>query len=161
MGLYVIRKTISTDITKIVEIYNSNIKFLVNHLGVEQVDEKFIDKEIMDMKKSNFLSCVIIDLKTDEIIGVLDYKPDITVYLSLIMVHSKFQGKEVGNTIYKNFEQLMLQSQKESIRIDVVNDYTDNVIGFWTKQDFIAQKEIQLQWGDKKFKALVMTKSLI
>lgn len=161
MNLCSIRKATKDDVDKIVEIYNSNSKFLTTHLGVELVDNSFINSEMVQMDAVGFLSCVIINVNTGEIIGVLDYKPDTTVYLSLIMLDSKFHGKGLGTLAYNSFEGDMTRSKKQSIRIDVVNDYAGNVVGFWGKQGFIPQKEIQLKWGSKQSNALVMTKSIL
>lgn len=158
--MYEIREATETDIKSIVRIYNSNAKFLVNHLGMESVDDKFILNEMQEMKMITFLSCVIIDLSTNMVIGVLDYKPDNTVYLSLLMIDSKHQKCGVGMSVYKQFEKNMHQLGKDSIRIDVVNDYIGNVVGFWKKQGFISKNEIKLSWGQKKSTAVVMIKSL-
>lgn len=160
MNLYSIRKATKYDVDKIVEIYNSNTKFLINHLGIEVVDHNFIKSEMTEMDKIGFISCVIFDKNTDEIIGVIDYKPDKTVYLSLFMINSSLCGKGIGSLAYRYFEDNMLLSKKRAIRIDVVNDYDGNAIVFWRKQGFVPQKEIQLKWGNKKSNALVMIKLL-
>lgn len=160
MNLYSIRKATKDDVDKIVEIYNSNKEFLVNHLGVECVDYSFISSEMNEMEVAGFLSTVIIDKARHEIIGVLDYKPESSAYLSLLMIHSKFHGKGMGTLMYKCFEKDILRAQKQRIRIDVVNDYENNLVGFWRQQDFISQKEIELEWGNKKSNALAMMKSL-
>ncbi|MEG1207359.1 MAG: GNAT family N-acetyltransferase [Angelakisella sp.] len=161
MDLFGMRKAAKDDIDKIVEIYNSNDKFLSNHLGVTTVDAQFIRNEMEEMEAVGFLSCVIFDAETDNIVGVLDYKPDATVYLSIVMLNSKFQGKGVGSSVYKFFEEAMMQSEKQSIRIDVVNEYAGNVVEFWHKQGFLPQKEVQLVWAGKKSNALVMIKHLV
>lgn len=160
MNLYEIRKASGDDIHKIVEIYNSNSIFLINHLGLEYVDETFISNEISEMKSMGFQFCVIADVQTGDIIGVIDFKPDTDVYLSLIMMDSKLHGKGSGTLVYRMFENEMLQSGKHSIRIDVVNDYDDNVVVFWKKQGFIPQDEIYLKWGNKNSKALTMIKDM-
>lgn len=160
MNLYKIRKASIDDIHKIVEIYNSNKIFLVNHLGLEYVDEDFIGSEINEMKSMGFQSCVVADARTGDAIGVMDFKPDAYIYLSLIMIDSRFHGKGTGTLIYRMFENEMQQSGKYSIRIDVVNDYDDNVVEFWKKQGFIPKDEIHLKWGNKNSKALTMIKDI-
>lgn len=158
--MYKIRQGEKSDIEAIVKVYNSNIKFLANHLGVESVDSKFIFEEMQEMKGMGFVSCVIVGPSTDAIVGVLDYKPDNTVYLSLIMIDLEHQKCGTGGAVYKQFEQDMKRRGKAAIRIDVVNDYTGNVVGFWEKQGFIPKDEIQLSWGQKQSTAVVMTKNL-
>lgn len=44
------------------------------------------------------------------------------------------------------------------MRIDVIDDYEGNVVGFWEKQGFILQDRIVLEWGGKKSSACVMKK---
>lgn len=160
MNDYIIRNTTKNDIADITRIYNSNHKFLTNHLGIAFVNTDFITNEISEMQTMNFLSCVICDSQTDSIIGVIDYKPDDTVYLSLLMLDYSKQKNGNGQKIYKLFEDNMLKSSKRSIRIDVVNDYAENVVSFWEHQGFIPQNEIDLLWGNKKSRAIVMKKSL-
>lgn len=160
IDLYEIREATEADINAIVRVYNSNVEFLVNHLGVEAVDDKFICNEMQEMKMLKFLSCAIIDLSTNMIIGVLDYKPDNTVYLSLMMLDSEQQKCGVGMAVYNQFEKNMRQLGKGSIRIDVVNDYIGNAVEFWKKQGFISKDEIELNWGEKQSTAIVMIKVL-
>lgn len=158
--MYEMREAAESDINVIVRIYNSNTKFLINHLGVEAVDDKFIFNEMQEMKAMSFLPCVIIDLSTNVVIGIIDYKPDNTVYLSLMMIDSEYQKCGVGMSVYNQFEKNMYQLGKSSIRIDVVNDYIGNVVEFWKKQGFISKEEIKLSWGKKQSTAVVMIKSL-
>ncbi len=161
MKAYSIRKVTKDDVCTIVEIYNSNEKFLVNHLGYKSVDDRFINNELVDMETAGFLSCVITDVETGNIIGVVDYKPDTTVYLSLIMIDKKYHNRGIGALVYNMFEEDMQRSGKQSIRIDVVNDYEGNVVDFWKKQGFIPQEQIKLSWGNKQSNALVMLKALV
>ena len=158
--MYKIRAATKSDIDAIVSVYNSNTDFLVNHLGMELVDNKFVSNEMQEMKSMKFLSCVIIDSSTNTVIGVLDYKPDNAVYLSLMMIDSEHQKCGVGMSVYTQFEKSMHQLGKDSVRIDVVNDYIGNVVEFWEKQGFILKDEIKLSWGQKQSTAVVMIKRL-
>lgn len=54
----------------------------------------------------------------------------------------------------------MLRLGKQSIRIDVVNGYDGNAVKFWENQNFIPQRQIELNWGYKHSNALVMLKAL-
>ncbi len=161
MSQYCIRKVTENDVTDIVRIYNSNKKFLINQLGQASINMNFIRQEMAEMEAMGFLSCIIIDTQTEASVGLIDYKPDDTVYLSLIMLDTRFQGNGIGAQAYHHFEEEMLLQGRQSIRIDVVNDYIGNVVSFWEKQGFIAQNEIQLSWGSKKSNALVMVKTLV
>ena len=112
------------------------------------------------MKKVGFRSCVIVDEETQAVQGVLDYKPDDEVYLSLMMLAAESQGKGIGKMIYSLFEAQMSRENRASIRIDVVNDYPGNVVPYWEKLGFVANETITLEWGDKQSKAVVMRKRL-
>lgn len=160
MEKFYIRELNPNDYKRVAEIYNSNREFLLNHLGVESVDEAFVSDEAVTMKMVGFHSCVIVNKETQTVQGVLDYKPDDEVYLSLMMLAAESQGKGIGNMIYSLFESQMQQEKRDYIRIDVVNDYTDNVIPFWEKLGFVGSETITLEWGNKKSNAVVMKKSI-
>ena len=87
-------------------------------------------------------------------------KPNPEVYLSLLMLSANLQGKGVGSHIYLQFEREMIQDGKNSIRIDVVNDYQRNVVPFWKRQGFLEKENVTLAWGKKKSNAVVMKKNL-
>lgn len=160
MSRYIRRASTEDDIDRIVEIYNSNEEFLINHLGTNKIDSAFI-RENMDLMSSvGFFTDVIIDTNTGVIVGVADYKPDDTVYLSLFMIDSAYQGKGTGGRIFKAFEKELADQGKTDIRLDVVDNYIGNPVGFWEKQGFKVSKKTVMSWGNKKLDALVMTKSL-
>ncbi len=158
MERYYIREITPQDIRSIVNIYNSNSMFLSNHLGLLQIDEKFVINDKNEIGASGFLSCVIVDKETKRVIGVIDYKPENEVYLSLLMIHASFQGNGIGKHIYNMFEESMLRLGKHLIRIDVVNDYVGNVVPFWEKLGFDERRVIRLKWGNKESNALIMKK---
>lgn len=160
MGKYIIRGVQENDYCKIVAIYNSNRTFLLHHLGMEAVTENFVTQEVLTMHKEGFHSCVIVNQETLVVEGVLDYKPNPEVYLSLLMLSADMQGKGEGSNIYLQFEREMIQDGKNSIRIDVVNDYQGNAMPFWKRQGFSEKENIMLEWGKKKSNAVVMKKNL-
>lgn len=160
MSKYIIRDVHKKDIKAIVEIYNSNDQFLFYHLGVKSVDETFMIQEISTMKKLGFRPSVIVNQQNSKIQGILDYKLEQEVYLSLIMLAKNLQGNGTGSSLYSCFESKMIQDKRDSIRIDVVNDYQKNLVAFWKKHGFKEVEEIVLSWGNKKSKAVVMRKYL-
>ena len=159
MGKYIIRAVQENDYYKIAEIYNSNRTFLLHHLGMEAVTENFVAQEVSTMNKEGFHSCVIVNQESLVVEGVLDCKPNPEVYLSLLMLSADMQGKGEGSNIYLQFEREMIQDGKNSIRIDVVNDYQGNAMPFWKRQGFSEKENIMLEWG-KKSNAVVMKKNL-
>lgn len=158
MPEYFIRAAQEVDYASIAAVYNSNPDFLLNHLGMDFIDEAFVAQENNDMRKLGFCSCVIVDCKALMIHGVLDYKPAQETYLSLLMLASDLQGKGVGGRIYADFESQMRQKGSTSIRIDVVNGYSGNLIPFWKRLGFVEEEYVTLEWGNKKSKAIVMRK---
>ena len=157
---YEIRPAAPSDMPDLVRIYNSNPSFLVHHLGSQQVDEDFLRREQREMEAMGFLSCVVVERRTGERIGVLDYHTGETVYLSLLMLDGGWQGDGLGAVIYRQLEGEMARRGAQAIRIDVVDDYAGNVTPFWEKQGFTAQGRVQLDWGDKRSDAAMMVKAL-
>lgn len=147
------------DIDKIVEIYNSNLNFLMAHMGVSNISKEFIYNEINEMKSVGFMSSVIKDNK-GEIIGVCDFKIQEEAYLSLLMIHSKFKGNGLGKEIYNHLERVFKYNNVKRVRMDVVYDYEENVIGFWEKQGFISKEKVELEWNSHKSNAIKMYKSI-
>lgn len=89
MKEFFIRDIHANDYKQVAELYNSNGSFLLNHLGVESIEEDFISEEVSTMSKVGFCSCVIVNTETQMVQGVLDYKPGKEVYLSLLILQSE------------------------------------------------------------------------
>lgn len=147
------------DIDKILDIYNSNTSFLTNHMGTPTISKEFIVKEIEEMKNIGFNSLVIKN-NENNIVGICDFKMADEVYLSLLMIDAKQKRKGLGSEIYNQLEQILKSKNAKRIRIDVVYDYEDNVVGFWEKQGFIYCEKVQLEWNGYKSNAVKMFKSI-
>lgn len=159
MGRYILRASTENDIGRIVEVYNSNEEFLINHVGATAVDENFVRDNVNLMHSAGFFTDVIVDLETGELVGVAEYKPDDTVYLTLFMIDSKYKGG-TGSQAYVAFEEKMAGQGSHSIRLDVVDKYVGNPVGFWEKCGFKITKRTVMSWGNKKRDALVMMKNI-
>lgn len=157
---YLIRDITFKDVDSVVNLYNSNKIFLENHLGLPKVSDEFIHNEIEEMKNIGFSSIFIIDKETEEILGLCDYKLGESVYLSLLMLDGKLKGQGLGRAIYRYLENKFKNQKAKNVRIDVVDDYEENVVGFWEKQGFHFQERVSLQWGEKKSMACVMKKEI-
>ena len=159
MDNYIINTVDQNDITKIIDIYNSNKTFLENHVGISKVSKDFIINEIEEMKNIGFSSLVI---KNNEgnIVGICDFKIGDEVYLSLLMIDAKLKGNGLGRIIYNQLEKIFKAKNSKKIRIDVVYDYEENALGFWEKQGFVPSEEIQLEWNGYKSKAIKMYKNI-
>lgn len=159
MDNYIIDTVDQNDISKIIDIYNSNKTFLENHVGISKVSKDFIVNEIEEMNNIGFSSLVI---KSNEgnIVGMCDFKIGDEVYLSLLIIDAKLKGNGLGRVIYNQLEKIFKTKNSKRIRIDVVYDYEENVLGFWEKQGFVPSEEIQLEWNGYKSKAIKMYKNI-
>ena len=159
MDNYIIEEVKENHIDKIVDIYNSNKKFLKSHMNISSVTSEFSMSEIKEMKDIGFTSTVVKDSRNN-VIGVCEFKVNKEVYLSLLMIDGNIKGKGIGHSIYNTLETTFKIKGANKIRIDVVNEYEGNVIGFWEKQGFILGDEIELQWNKKKLRAVKMYKEI-
>ena len=73
MAQFEIRRALPQDVQRITEIYNSNTEFLLHHLGRERVDRHFIAREMEEMRRVGFLSCVLVERESGRCVGVLDH----------------------------------------------------------------------------------------
>ena len=149
-----------SDIETALQIYQSNEKFLIQHLGRNSIDTEFLQNELKEMEEHGFVSNLI--LEGEKAIGILDYgmQADKSVYLSLMILDSSVQRSRKGKSVYRAFENQVTKEGANSIRIDVVNDHEPNVIPFWKKMGFRGKRQDTLTWGDKTSKVLVMEKRL-
>lgn len=148
------------DLDIAIGVYNSNPIFLMHHLGRSSVDKTFILDEINDMKDQGFSSYFIVDNK--KVIGLIDYRiqDDGYVYLSMLMIASPYQNEGKGMGAYQDFEMRVSDKGVKKIRIDVVDDYSNNTRPFWEKMGFLPQYEDKLTWHDKQSQIVVMEKQL-
>jgi len=148
-----------SDFESILQVYNSNSEYLESHIGRTTVDEDWLKFEIDSMKEAGFISCKIVELKSDKIIGYIDYKLSKEAYLSILIIHNDLKGHGVGTNIYQLFEKYIAKDS-EAIRIDVVTNYNGPALEFWIRNEFEATEEIELSWGDMTLPAVTMKKAL-
>jgi len=148
------------DSNKIVEIYNSNKKFLLSHMNMENVTVQWVIEEIESMKKVGFYSCKIVEILSGKTIGIIDFKIGEETYLSLLMIHKDFKCTGYGKLILHAFEEYAKTLKSKSIRIDVVTNYDSSVFDFWIKNKFIRFEEVELNWAGKILSAVTMKKYL-
>ena len=150
----------TTNIADAIKIYNSNTEFLIHHLGENHIDESFLKNELLEMLAHGFTSNYI--LVDNEPIGILDYMINAEgyVYLSLMMITKEKQKNGLGTAVYNFFEEMIRNSEAQIIRIDVVDDYENNVLPFWEKMGFEVKRRDELTWGNKKSSVSVMEKVL-
>lgn len=124
--------THTEDVYEIAQVYNSNKKFLINHIGKDKIDSNWVVKELEDMKKINFNSCKIIEKKSNKVAGALDFKVEKETYLSILILKSDYKSKGIGKLIYGALEKYAKSLESETMRIDVVINYDANVLKFWS-----------------------------
>jgi len=144
------------DLNDIIEVYNSNKHFLLNHVDMDNVTYEWLVEELRLMKKAGFYSCKIVEKHSDKIIGIVDFKIDEQTYLSLLMLHNNYKNKGFGKSIYMALEQHIKSAKSKCIRIDVVTNYDDMVLDFWSKNGFDKFENIELNWAGKILSAVIM-----
>lgn len=148
------------DIDEIVEVYNSNKHFIINHMDKEKVTREWMLQELKSMKEAGFNSCKVVKKSSEKIIGVTDFNIDEEAYLSLLMIHSDYKGKGFGKMIFQMLEKYVKTLSSKCIRIDVVTSYDDSVLNFWIKNGFNKFKDVELNWAGKILSAVTMKKKL-
>jgi L-amino acid N-acyltransferase YncA len=148
------------DLHNIVEVYNSNKHFLINHMNTDNVDTEWMSKELKDMRKADFHSCKIVEKTSNKVIGIIDFKIAEETYVSLLMIHRNYKNKGIGKSIYQALEQYAKSLKSKSMRIDVVTSYDNNILDFWLRNGFDKFKNIELNWTGNKLPAVIMKKWL-
>ena len=148
------------DLNEVVKVYNSNKHFLVNHMDKEKITNECINQELESMKEVGFYSCKIVEISSEKIIGVMDFKVGEETYLSLLMIHNDFKSKGFGKLIFQAFEGYAKSLKSKCIRIDVVTNYENSVLDFWIENGFIKFKDVELNWTGKVLPAVTMKKGL-
>ncbi|AFS79475.1 acetyltransferase, GNAT family [Gottschalkia acidurici 9a] len=148
------------DLYRITEVYNSSKKFLISHTNYDSVRNEWIYEEIESMKKIGFHCCKIVEISSQKLIGIMDFKIDKETYLSLLIIHNDYKNKGFGKEIFHALEIYAKSLRSDSIRIDVVTNYDNYVLDFWTKIGFIKIKDIELKWAGKTLCGDMMKKIL-
>ena len=143
------------------KIYNSNRKFLERHLGREFIDEQWVLREYEDMFLRGFVSNKIMDKKSSEIIGFIDFKIAEETYLSLLMLHHDQKNRGIGKEIIIGFKEYAKNLNSISIRIDVIGDYDESVLKFWINNGFKFQSQVKLSWNNKDLVAMKMVNDML
>ncbi|PAB57380.1 GNAT family N-acetyltransferase [Anaeromicrobium sediminis] len=148
------------DLISIIEVYNSNNKFLLAHMDKEKVDMEWLENEIQGMRQVGFYSCKIVHKETLEIIGLMDFSVNKESYLSLLMIHDEYKNRVYGKEVYLGLEEYLKRNKVNDIRIDVVYDYNEKVLSFWLKNGFERLENIKLSWSGKELLAVKMKKNI-
>ncbi len=146
------------DIDRLLTVYNSHPVFLAHHIHQNAVNGEWIRREIDNMRANGFLPCKVIENTSHEIIGLMDVKIAAETYLSLLMIHQNHAHRGFGTQAYKALEDYACTQGSRIIRIDVIRDYSDEVMNFWMQNGFHAVKDIVLTWSTVISPAVMMTK---
>ena len=132
------------DIDRLVTVYNSHPVFLAHHIHQNAVNGEWIRREIDSMRANGFLPCKVVENTSREIIGLMAVKIGAETYLSLLMIHQNHAHRGFGGS--------------RIIRIDVIRDYSDEVMNFWMQKGFHVVKDIVLTWSTVISPAVTMIK---
>ncbi|QQE78689.1 N-acetyltransferase [Alicyclobacillus sp. SO9] len=149
-----------TEISAVVQVYNSNRDFLVKHMRTDSVTAQCVFDELESMRKLGFTSCKVTAKDTNRIVGIIDFKVDEESYLSLLMIHTHYANRGLGKQVYEAFEEYASFRGSKQIKLDVVTSYTDKVLSFWTRNGFHKSEDISLNWNGAILPAVTMLKSL-
>ncbi|MBU3183626.1 GNAT family N-acetyltransferase [Clostridium estertheticum] len=148
------------DINAIVEVYNSNKYFLINHVGRDKVRYEWVLEELENMRKADFYSCKVVEKSSGKIMGIIDFKIGEETYLSLLMIYDNYKNKGLGKLIYHALEEYAKEVKSKCMRIDVVTNYDNAVLNFWIKNGFYKIKDVELEWTGKILPAVIMKKNI-
>lgn len=148
------------DLVEITKIYNSNKKFLTNHMNKKIITYDWLLEDMKEIKDAGFSSCKITDKNTGKIFGIIDFKISKETYLSLLMLHNDYVNNGLGGLVYKSFEEYIKTTQSSAIRIDIITSYNKNSINFWKRNGFTKLRDVNFNWTDNPLSATLMKKEL-
>ncbi|MDQ6600827.1 GNAT family N-acetyltransferase [Bacillus salipaludis] len=124
------------------EIMNSNVEYNLIAFDKEFLEQNDILKEHKEAEELVVERYLV--KKGDEYIGILDYgmssprlqKP----WLSLLVIHKKYQGLGYAKKLYMTYEKLMRDKKVKCIQI-AVHSTNEKALNFWTSLGFIKFNE--------------------
>lgn len=126
-----------------IDIMNSNPTYNLIAKGKEAIDEQDVEEEF---RESVDLEVVRLFVKNeDEYIGIIDYclsnPSDGKTWISLFVIHKKYQGSGLAKKIYSQFETRIKEKGKKIISLAV---HEINVQGtqFWSSLGFRKYKQL-------------------
>lgn len=136
---------IKNDFNKIdieMEIMNSNFEYNLIAFDKELLEEEDILKEHKEAKELNVERYLV--KKGEKYIGILDYgmcsprlkKP----WLSLLVIHKKYQGLGYAKKLYLAYEKLMHDKKVNCIQI-AVHSTNEKALNFWASLGFVKFNE--------------------
>jgi len=122
-------------VEKVKEIVLSNKAYNVLENGRETRSLKEIKEEFLNPATYSYF------IKADQdYIGLIDYLPenpkDHYPWLGLLMIHEQWKGKGFGKRAYHLFEESIINSGKQAIRLGVLTDNKYAKV-FWESLGFI------------------------
>ena len=125
------------------DIMNSNQKYNSISKDKEMVEESDILKEFQESEE---LKVIRLFVKNDEkYIGIVDYclnnPSDERTWISLFVIHKNYQGSGIAKKVYHEFEKMIRDKKKDSIRL-AVHKINKQGISFWNSLGFVKYKEL-------------------
>ncbi|MCM3729182.1 GNAT family N-acetyltransferase [Neobacillus cucumis] len=125
------------------DIMNSNPDYNLISKNKETIEEQDIIEEFQESKDLNVVRLLV---KNDQnYIGILDYclsnLSDGKTWISLFVIHRKYQGNGLAKKVYIQFENLIKEKEKTAIRL-AVHQINQQGIRFWNSFGFTKYKEL-------------------
>lgn len=126
-----------------IDIMNSNPTYNLIAKGKEAIDEQDVEEEF---RESVDLEVVRLFIKNeDDYIGIIDYclsnPSDGKTWISLFVIHKKYQGSGLAQKIYSQFETRIKEKGKKIISL-AVHEINVQGIQFWSSLGFRKYKQL-------------------
>ncbi|MGN7942407.1 GNAT family N-acetyltransferase [Virgibacillus sp. 6R] len=120
-----------------IDMMNSNPTYNLIAKGKEAIDEQDVEEEF---RESVDLEVVRLFMKNkDDYIGIIDYclsnPSDGKTWISLFVIHKKYQGSGLAEKIYSQFETRILEKGKKIISL-AVHEINVQGIQLWSSLGF-------------------------
>jgi GNAT superfamily N-acetyltransferase len=128
------------------DIMNSNPAYNIISKDREKIDEEDIRNEYLECKRLNTERLLV--KQNDAYIGLIDYcfenPSDNLTWISLFVIHQKYQGNGTATFVYQSFENMIKQMNKKILRL-AVHKQNERGLRFWSKLGYKIFKEVEYQ----------------
>lgn len=95
------------------------------------IDDAWFLNEHKEMSEQGFSCCKVSGLKSNVIVGFVDFRADTETYLSLMMIDNKLRCGGIGKAVFGGFAEFVKGRNSQAIRIDVLAKDNEPVLKFW------------------------------
>ncbi|MCT2536423.1 GNAT family N-acetyltransferase [Aquibacillus koreensis] len=126
------------------DIMNSNQEYNSISKAKKIVEESDILEEYHESEELNVIRLLI--KNNEKYIGLVDYclnnSADERTWISLFAIHKNDQGSGIAKKVYHEFEKIIRDKKKDSIRLAVHKNNKQGIY-FWNSVGFVKYKELE------------------